>query len=112
MCEILVPGYFIPFTCSKIVWIEGSGNYSWIHLENGQCYLTSVTLKWFEDRLDAFMRIHKSILINSEYLETVRHQNAVLRNGIQLNISRRRIHAIRSQFRVMRNIGIAADSEI
>ena len=56
----------------QIVHVEGAGNYSRIHTQNGQVYLTAVILRLMEQRLPTFRRVHKSHLINPDYVERVR----------------------------------------
>lgn len=101
MNEIAIPGFFVPFKIKSIVWIEGCGNYSWIYLEDGERHLACVTLKWFEDKLDRFLRLHKSVLVNFAYLDDVRNHSAILTTGIELSISRRRYTHLRRSYRSM-----------
>lgn len=77
---------------SKIVRLEGEGNYSFIFLADGQKLLISKTLSAFEEFLpdDLFIRIHKSHIINIGFIKTVIRQNptyVVLSNLIEIPIS-------------------------
>nr|WP_293834084.1 LytTR family DNA-binding domain-containing protein [uncultured Arsenicibacter sp.] len=100
MATFKVPGYDKPLQTDGIIWIQGDGNYSRIHYTDGKTFLVSQTLKWFEDRLTPFIRIHKSMLINPEHLanfnEKYRPFTVQLSNGQELSVSRRRIQNIRT----------------
>jgi DNA-binding LytR/AlgR family response regulator len=73
---------------NTIVYIEGKGNYSIIHLKNQKQVVMAKTLKKFEAqlRLNQFVRIHKSYLVNTEAL------------GTTLPISRRKLDFVRRTF--------------
>lgn len=79
---------------ASIVRIEASSNYCKLFLTNGQILVTAKVLKWFEEKLppEAFMRLHRSHLVNNHYL--LRNQpvkkGLVLVNGDYIQVSRRR----------------------
>lgn len=57
---------------SDIVYIEGAVNYSTIHTIGGNKFTLPKTLKEFEDYstfTDQFVRIHKSVIINTHHVE-------------------------------------------
>lgn len=58
-----------------IYWIEAEGNYLKIHLETGK-YLLRQTLQTIENQLDKslFLRIHRSLIVNSLYIESVKYK--------------------------------------
>lgn len=78
---------------SKIIRCEGDGNYTNIYLENGQKHLSSKTLKDFEEILPSnFVRIHKSHLVNTQYIKKYIKGNGgtiVINDDTELEVSRR-----------------------
>ncbi|OJW76128.1 MAG: hypothetical protein BGO59_03100 [Spirosoma sp. 48-14] len=78
----------------------GFGNYTWVHLaEASKPILITQTLKWFENQLPDFIRVHKSEMINPLFVQTLRNPNHVtlevcLTNGYTARISRRRIQMV------------------
>lgn len=58
---------------SEIVLIAAEGDYSMVFLTNGTKGLVSKSLKEWEDRLpeDFFCRIHRSSIINTEYIDRI-----------------------------------------
>lgn len=82
-----------------IVYLEGEGNYTFIHTRDRRKYLVSKTLKEFEKTLDnaIFIRIHKSNIINLAYVQHgvfARDRVIRLADNRELTISRRRMHQI------------------
>ncbi|WP_425276946.1 LytR/AlgR family response regulator transcription factor [Spirosoma oryzicola] len=79
---------------SLILRIEGYGNYSWIYTKNGERYLVSKTLSYLELHLPFFWRVHKSHLVNPQYIQgciaSVR-RNSLLRlnNNQSVTVARR-----------------------
>ena len=55
---------------SSIILLEAKGNYTIIHLKNGETMMIAKTLKSLEEKLDNhhFYRIHRTFLINSNHL--------------------------------------------
>ena len=86
-----------------IVWLEGSGNYTFIHTRDKRRYLMAKTLKMFQRELSGatFLRIHKSHVVNVGH---IRHadfgDNACVEmtGGQTLSIARRRVTATLNQF--------------
>ncbi|MDH4461851.1 MAG: LytTR family DNA-binding domain-containing protein [Flectobacillus sp.] len=80
---------------SDIVMLEGLSNYTFVHLSSGEKVLVSKTIKEFEESLldNGFSRIHKSFLINLNYLVSIETKGdlfVVLKTGQRVEISRRR----------------------
>ena len=80
---------------SNIVRIEGDNNYSTFYLNNGTKILVSKTLKEYEEKLEQehFFRIHKSHIINLNYLTKLLKEDALLvqmQDGTLLEVSIRR----------------------
>jgi two-component system LytT family response regulator len=74
--------------------VEAQGNYLQLHLADSK-YLIRQTLQAFEDQVTGhpFLRIHRSALINTHYLESHRYDgngqyHFTLRNGKQIQSSR------------------------
>lgn len=76
----------------QITHIEGERNYSHIHLSNGSQELSSKNLAYFEDILSdkSFFRSHRSYLVNTYHIKSLLEGYFVLKNGIEIPISRRK----------------------
>ena len=90
------------FSLRQITHIEGERNYSYIHLSNGTKELSSKNLAYFEDILTDknFFRNHRSYLINRYHIDTLKGDQFVLKNGIQIPISRRKVTEAKNWFLV------------
>jgi len=78
-----------------IIYLEADGNYTTFHLHNARPLLVSRPIREFEAIFDPrrFVRIHKSHLINLEYLEQYVSKDAsyvLLTGGYHVEVSRRR----------------------
>lgn len=80
------------FSFLQITHLEGERNYSFIHLTNGGKVLSSKNLAYFEDALDdhQFFRCHRSFIINKVHVQSVNHGLVLLKNGLQIPVSRRK----------------------
>ena len=91
----------LPF--SDIVWLEGAGNYTYIHTRDNRKYLSSKTLKRLEPDLTdpAFCRVHKSTIINLAYLTEIKFSDDAphlfLKSSQPIAVSRRRLPSTRRQ---------------
>ena len=76
----------------QITHIEGERNYSYIHLSNGSRELSSKNLAYFEDILldKGFFRCHRSYMVNKSHIEESAGDHFVLKNKVEIPISRRR----------------------
>ncbi len=76
----------------QITHIEGERNYSYIHLSNGSQELSSKNLAYFEDILSDknFFRGHRSYLVNRYHIDALKTEHFVLKNGVEIPISRRK----------------------
>lgn len=76
----------------QITHIESERNYSYIYLSNGSRELSSKNLAYFEEILTdkSFFRSHRSYLVNKYNIETLKNDYFVLKNGIEIPISRRK----------------------
>ncbi|WP_229317201.1 response regulator transcription factor [Larkinella sp. C7] len=51
-----------------ITYLSGANNYTWLNFANGRKTLISKPLRYFETRLDQFIRVHKTALINPQFV--------------------------------------------
>ncbi|MEO8720061.1 MAG: LytTR family DNA-binding domain-containing protein [Ginsengibacter sp.] len=83
--------FFLP---ENIIRCEGMGNYTKFFFSNYHCLTTSKTIKEYEELLipHKFIRVHKSHLINAEFVSgyTSQTNNIILKDGIIIEVSRRR----------------------
>ena len=80
-----------------ITYMEGEGNYTFINMNTGKKYLVSKTLKSLAEHLDQnFLRVHKSYLVNTDYVVERMEEDRVLRLscGKEVAVSRRKIKEI------------------
>ncbi|WP_235324619.1 LytR/AlgR family response regulator transcription factor [Pedobacter lusitanus] len=80
---------------NEIIHIEADSNYSIFHLDNREKITVSKVLKDYEEILpeDQFIRIHKSSIVNLNYLKEYSSRNGLevlLKNGEKIAVSRRR----------------------
>lgn len=81
---------------NDIVYLEADGNCTALNFQDGKRYLDTRTLAVYEGLLDTnhFFRIHKSHIINLEYLAEYLHDDggyAVLKDGTKLSVARNRV---------------------
>lgn len=89
------------FSSDQIVSLIADGNYSSIHLANGKVYISARTLKKYDLILSnlGFIRIHKSSIINPNYVVACPVPEVKLSNGQTLSVSRRKLSEVRRRFR-------------
>ncbi len=76
----------------EVVFLESKTNYTLINCKSGKKFLSSRTLKIHENRLQSFIRINRSILLNKSYIIGLRNGSIIYINtGQNFKISRRRI---------------------
>ncbi|OJW70513.1 LytTR family DNA-binding domain-containing protein [Spirosoma sp. 48-14] len=98
--SIKVPGLEIPVLLNSIIRLQGDSNYTWLHLTAGvRPMLIAKNLKWFEDMIPEFVRVHKSELINPSFVQKYSAYNSTtlevsLPNKHTVKVSRRRIDAV------------------
>ncbi|MGC4100378.1 LytR/AlgR family response regulator transcription factor [Ferruginibacter sp.] len=87
----------------QITHIEGERNYSYIHLSNGSRELSSKNLAYFEDILidKNFFRCHRSYLVNRYPIKALQAGHFVLKNGIEIPISRRKESEAKAWFIIL-----------
>jgi two-component system, LytTR family, response regulator len=95
------------FTLDEILRLEADKNYTSIHLIGKRPFLSSKTLKHFDEMLNEFnfIRTHKSHLVNPRYIKQVTHNNqyVLLADGTRIEISRRKKEAVQ-QYLKMRQV--------
>lgn len=77
----------------SIVYLEADRNYTVIYYHDSHKDMFSLTLKRFAELLAddaAFVRIHRSYLVNRQYIAEVTPDNVVMRSGVVLPLARRR----------------------
>lgn len=80
-----------------ITHLSGANNYCWLHFRNGEKKLLAKPISYLECELPGFIRAHKTVLINPEYVKSL-HQpprqkmagEIHLNNGLSFPVSRRR----------------------
>jgi DNA-binding LytR/AlgR family response regulator len=79
---------------SKIIRIEAMNGYSMICFTNGQKFLSSKVLRWFEEQLpsELFVRVHRTHLVNKNFIcRYINHGKKIgLSNGESVEVSRRK----------------------
>jgi DNA-binding LytR/AlgR family response regulator len=85
---------------SDIMYLEGSINYTLIHLKDGNVKVSPRTLLYHIQRSldESFIRVHRAFCINKTYLETYDAELTPnylhLKGGIRLSVSRRKRKAL------------------
>ncbi|GAB3548696.1 LytR/AlgR family response regulator transcription factor [Spirosoma fluminis] len=98
MPDLTLPfwGYRKKMPMHRIVRLEGEGNYTVFHFDDGSQLMVSLTLKKMESRLSAkvFVRPHKKNIINLLYLKGIhpdqQQLTVSLLNGDRVEVSRRK----------------------
>jgi DNA-binding LytR/AlgR family response regulator len=86
--------YFLP---EAIVMIEAELNYSLIYLANGRKCMVSICLKRLEERfaeVSSFARVHRSFIVNTDYLKSVNQGQVELEHNLKCLVSRRKLKNI------------------
>lgn len=84
-----------------ITHLTGANNYTLLHYEDGTSELFSKTLRYFDDLLPGFIRIHKIALVNPRFIRSIRAPAKkkmsgwlITKTGQVLPISRRRFSLV------------------
>lgn len=81
----------IDFT--NVKFLSADTNYTKLHFADGRVQIEPITLKLFENYLlnnQKFIRIHRSFLVNREYVKYYSDIEIGLKCGCNLPVSRRR----------------------
>ena len=85
-----------------ILYLEGEGAYTAVHLAEGKKMVASRMLSEFEPLLpEAFVRIHKSTIVNLQHVKEYNRADGfrvVLLDGTELTIGRRRVQEVLHKF--------------
>ncbi|MFD2569586.1 LytTR family transcriptional regulator DNA-binding domain-containing protein [Spirosoma soli] len=80
-----------------ITYMTGANNYTWLNFRDGRRQLVSKSLSYFERHLPGFLRVHKTALVNPQYVrdwqEPPRRRMAGtirMQGNIELPVGRRR----------------------
>lgn len=77
-----------------IVMVSADLNYSYIHLNNGRRITVSTNIQKLEERCLPFfnmVRVHRSYMINTRYLQYLEGSCAKLTHNLECTISRRKM---------------------
>ncbi|MFC0182683.1 LytTr DNA-binding domain-containing protein [Pseudarcicella hirudinis] len=78
----------------NLVYLQADSNYTRLYLQDGSRKVSAKTLKHFYAQLldHGFLRIHRSLVINPQYIKHLNTYNhcVELTNGLHLSISRRK----------------------
>jgi len=71
---------------NEVLYIIGNGDgpYSNLHLTNGDIILTCRSSKWYNDRWSNFLKIHKTVTVNQDFILWYKVEN--LRKSKKLTI--------------------------
>lgn len=86
-----------------VVMIQADINYSLIYLLNGNKVIVSTCLKKLENRfapIDSFARVHKSFIVNLNYLKSYEEGQFLLENDLKCVVSRRKFKRLKDSQRV------------
>lgn len=89
------------FPVNEIIRLEGDRNYTNFFITGQRKYLSSKTLKEYEEILTykGFVRVHKSHLVNSTFVQYVNDAGKIiLKDNSEVEISRRRFSEIKKMF--------------
>lgn len=86
-----------------VVMIQADINYSLIYLLNGNKVIVSTCLKKLENRfapINSFARVHKSFIVNLDYLKSYEEGQFLLENDLKCVVSRRKFKRLKDSQRV------------
>jgi DNA-binding LytR/AlgR family response regulator len=97
----------ITLPLEDLMFLQATGNYSWLHWQDGRRILLPRTLKYYEPQLPGnwFVRVHRNCIINICYIERMqpiypdKGGLIYLRSGDVLTVSRRRWVTIKKLYR-------------
>ena len=96
----------------NISYLQSEVNYTRIFLKDGKAYLEAKTLKHFNSVLDGpeFIRIHKSFLVNRSQIVSITPDYVLLRNGLELPISRRKRRVLKKNRTLVKSWTISTNT--
>lgn len=89
----------VKLSLKDIMYIEVQRNDITVHTLNG-IYETKGTMNNFESEInsDAFIRCHKSYLVNMEYIKSIRRYTAILSNDEEVPLGRNKYKEVKDKF--------------
>lgn len=95
--EVMSHGKTLIVQGHDITHLEGAGNYTFVHTQQGRKYLVCKTMKTLQVNLsDSFVRVHKSYIVNTLFvISRVQPQFLLLNSGVMVPIARRRIRQVK-----------------
>jgi DNA-binding LytR/AlgR family response regulator len=82
----------------EIVFLQGDTNYTNFIFKHRRQHTVAYSLKHFEEilRSEGFLRIHRSYLVNSQFIKStdLRELVVVLMDGRELKVARRRVKEV------------------
>ncbi|MEI7583229.1 LytTR family DNA-binding domain-containing protein [Runella sp.] len=96
----------------NIAYLQSEVNYTRIFLKDGKAYLEAKTLKHFSGVLEGpeFIRIHKSYLVNRSQIVSITPDYVLLRNGLELSISRRKRRVLKKNRTLVKSWTISTNT--
>ena len=95
--------HHLPFSVQDVTRLDGKGNYTVLTLSDGTEFLSSRNLGIYETIFPGtFFRVHKGCIINLDFLQTLHDEthSAILTDGTQIAVSRRRWAELKIRFLV------------
>lgn len=106
MYQIRTKGGLMQRPCSKIEYIENAGRRLEVHLTNGEMLQSLFIRKSFEEEIREiaakrnFQQIHKSFLINLDYVRQLTPDSAIMESGTRLPVSKARSANVKREYLV------------
>lgn len=79
--------YLLP---SEVVYMQSALQWTTVYTKTGSFQIWGLLAEYEQKMPDTFFRIHKSYLVNSIYIDSIRRYKAVLKDGRELPISKDR----------------------
>lgn len=95
----------IKISYENIIRIKGFSNYSMIYSEDGQAFVSTKTLKYFEeiDIKNNLVRTHKTHIVNPIHVSKLKlfakNPHLLLKNGEEIEVSRRKLKEVTTYFK-------------
>ncbi len=97
-------GGLIFLDIDEIVHCQADNNYTIFHLENGSKFMSSKTLKEYDDLLNEydFLRVHQSHLINPVFINEYTQKGIIeMKNHVLVQVSRRKHHWLMERLKTL-----------
>lgn len=102
-----IPKILNNINIDSIGYLESSINYTLFYLRNGKSIISSYNIKVFEKLFDNedFIKINRSNLVNASFIQkALIEKNAcsiLLFNGNAMNVSRRRVNNLKTNYPIL-----------